>query len=157
MKTRTFHLEGLLDMCKRTINMITIDTIKEAIEFQCYRLDLECFIIDPCENQSYQRPIAIIPSISLNKLSDILYDSDNLKPDMIDVLVLPITKKIENKFYTTIGGRAWSANKFTSMSAYGISFNNGDFFKDEVSHSDLKFDVYIQSNGYITNVKLIKL
>lgn len=157
MKTRTFRVDGILDMCRRTINMITTDTIREALEFQCYRLDLECIIIEPSDNHSYQRPIAIIPSISLSSLADILYESDNLNPDMIDVLVVPITKKIEDKFYTSIGGRAWSANKFTSMSAYGIAFNKGEFFNPEARHSDLKFTVHILGSRNSTNVKVIKL
>lgn len=157
MKTRRFKVDNLLEHCKRTINMMSIDTIKEALEYQCYRLDLECLIIEADSFDEYKRPVAIIPSITLNRLADVLENPNYLEPLLIDVLVLPITKKIEQKFDTTIGGRIWSVNRFTSMSAYGIAFNDGEFFKDDVTHSDLKFTINCRSNIYRTIVTVNKL
>lgn len=157
MKSKTFIIDNLIQRCQYTLNKIDRSTLEEAIEFQCYRLDLECIIVEPDYNDSYKRPIAIIPSMKLIDIVEVLNNSEAIEPRMIDVLVLPITKKIEHKFNTTIGGRIWYVNKFTSMSAYGISFNNGSFFNDE-EICDLKYTVFTETvDRQSIKVKVIKL
>lgn len=157
MKSKSFIIKELLTHCKYTINKISRSTLEEALEYQCYRLDLECIIIEPDYNDEYKRPIAIIPSMEIIDILDLIDNSDSIEPSMIDVLVLPITKKIEQKFNTTIGGRIWSVNKFTSMAPYGILFNKGTFF-DNASYSDLKYRVTTKSNIFNdVKVTVIKL
>lgn len=157
MKKVSFTINNLFERCAYTINKISFDTLREALDYQCYRLDLECIVIEPEGHHSYKRPIAIIPSIDLSELSEVLENPEQLEPSMIDVLVVPITKKIEDKFNTTIGGRIWSVNKFTALSAYGIAFNNGEFFTCGARYTDLKFDIEAIPKFNTTEVRIIKL
>lgn len=158
MKSKTFIIDDLLERCRHTLNKIDVSTLQEAIEFQCYRLDLECIIIEPDYIDSYKRPIAIIPSMKIIDIMDVLENEDLLKHRKIDVLVVPITKKNERNFFNTIGGRVWNVNRFTSMSHCGIAFNNGAFFKN-TEKCDLKYTIVTKSinDGESIKVTVIKL
>ena len=76
MKSKTFIIDNLIQICQYTLNKIDRSTLEEAIEFQCYRLDLECIIVEPDYNDSYKRPIAIIPSMKLIDIVEVLNNSE---------------------------------------------------------------------------------
>lgn len=143
----------LVEKVNNNFNKMTVEIIEEALNNNFNRLDIYNEYFEITGDETLELDINVIFSVPIPTIYEKITD-DGLIPltiEDLDVLILPITKKVRKK--TIYEGDIWQINMYSLLGRYGAMTTG----KDLINGVELFDRKYLYQAFYKNNILGVKL